>query len=665
MYCILTSFGYKGYVEKKNVLKIKNEVKNKSIINKKYNTENVRQDEEINIYEEINKYEEINICKEINKNRAINRNEEIKYNEEKNKNKAINKNEDINKSKNIKSDSNCNNYFVELSQDKYMVTIRGILDVLSIPIVQGECLITLYRGSIIQVIPGECGVLGWIKVRLLDGNEGFVREIDLAEIKAGYNVEREQFKHYFKRMLFENYWGYEKLWRMRILETAKSYLGTQYRWGGKTPLGIDCSGLAFMTYWLNGVTIWRDAKIKEGYPIMNRSMKELKIGDLLYFPGHIAIYIGKYEYIHSTGNTSQGGVVINSLNPNAPNFRKDLKESLYAVGGIREKKSGIGVVDLHCDTLSKINDLNSDFYHSNFHIDINKLKKGNYLMQCFAVFVDTKSTLNPIVKALNQIEMFHSISNKYKEYLEPVYKFQDIEQNKNRGLISALLSIEDAALIGDDLEMLEVFYKLGVRMITLTWNYENQWGFPNVVVKKEEEIFRQRANKFIGLKPKGYDLIKKMQELGIVIDVSHLSDKGFWDVYNNTTKPFVASHSNARSMCNHVRNLTDEMIIAIAKKDGVIGVNYNNDFLLNNGFKGNRISTVKAIANQIDYIIKIGGNEVVALGSDFDGISCELEMKDASNIGMLEGELRNRNYTNDQIENIFYKNALRVFKQCL
>lgn len=217
---------------------------------------------------------------------------------------------------------------------QYRVVIRSALDILGIPIVQGESIITLFRGSIIEVKPGECTIAGWVKVRLLDGNVGFVREIDLATIKVSDDQKKEPFCVYFNKMLYENYWAYEKLWRSRLVETAMGYLGTQYRWGGKTPLGIDCSGLVFMIYWLNGVIIWRDAKIKEGYPIKKISMKDLRIGDLLFFPGHVAMYIGKSEYIHSTGNTENGGVVINSLNPNSMNFRRDLKESLYAIGGV-------------------------------------------------------------------------------------------------------------------------------------------------------------------------------------------------------------------------------------------------------------------------------------------------------------------------------------------
>lgn len=331
---------------------------------------------------------------------------------------------------------------------------------------------------------------------------------------------------------------------------------------------------------------------------------------------------------------------------------------------------GIGVLDLHCDTLSKIietkeSPMDYNFINTNFHVDLNKLKCGNYLLQCFAVFVDTKNIRNPASKALDQIEIFHSLVNKYNGFMEQVFKYQDIEHNIKNGKLSAILTIEDGSLIGGDLNLLEAYYKLGVRIITLTWNYENDLGFPNVVIKKGDKIFSQRANKFLGLKQKGIDFIKRMEELGIIIDVSHLSDGGFWDVYNNTQKPFIASHSNARKLCSHVRNLTDEMILAISKRGGVIGVNYNNDFLCNNGYEGNRISTVKAIANHIDYISSIGGIEVVALGSDFDGIECELEIKDASYMSMLESELRNRKYTNTEIEQIFYKNAMHLFAKCI
>jgi cell wall-associated NlpC family hydrolase len=128
----------------------------------------------------------------------------------------------------------------------------------------------------------------------------------------------------------------EQEFRRNLVETAKSYLGVQYRWGGRSTAGIDCSGLVSVSYMLNGILIYRDAKIMEGYPVHEISMEQIKPGDALYFPGHIAMYIGEGRYIHSTGKIGSGGVVYNSLQPEDPLYREDLVKQLYAVGSIFE-----------------------------------------------------------------------------------------------------------------------------------------------------------------------------------------------------------------------------------------------------------------------------------------------------------------------------------------
>ena len=122
--------------------------------------------------------------------------------------------------------------------------------------------------------------------------------------------------------------------RRRIADGALGYLGVQYRWGGKTPLGLDCSGLTAMAYLLQGILIYRDARIEEGFPIHAIDRARMDVADLLYFPGHVALYLGEGRYIHSTGAAVSGGVVINSLEPEDPLYRDDLVKSLYAVGSV-------------------------------------------------------------------------------------------------------------------------------------------------------------------------------------------------------------------------------------------------------------------------------------------------------------------------------------------
>lgn len=194
------------------------------------------------------------------------------------------------------------------------VVVRSFCDVLSAPAVEAWPLATLARGAFVAPV-GAAGEKGWQRVALPDGREG-----------------------YTKRGFLEPYGGAPRFsgeeLRRAVVDSARSYLGTHYRWGGKTPMGIDCSGLSFMSYFLNGVTIFRDARMAEGFPVCPISLEQARPADLLYFPGHVAIYLGGGTFIHSTAREGSDGVVISSLIPGGPDYRPDLRESLCAVGSI-------------------------------------------------------------------------------------------------------------------------------------------------------------------------------------------------------------------------------------------------------------------------------------------------------------------------------------------
>ena len=203
---------------------------------------------------------------------------------------------------------------------KKVVFHKNTCDVMAAPKVQSWPRVTLPLGAVVAVTEGpeinpETGnPTGWQCVTLPDGAEGYVRSswldtyyenpIDLPEAEL----------------------------RRRLCDTAKLYARTHYRWGGKTPLGIDCSGLVSMSYLLNGMVIYRDAKVVEGFPIRFIDKENMKPGDLLFFPGHVAMYLGNQKYIHSTGKAGDDGVVVNSLDPDAPDYRPDLPEKLTGVG---------------------------------------------------------------------------------------------------------------------------------------------------------------------------------------------------------------------------------------------------------------------------------------------------------------------------------------------
>lgn len=218
--------------------------------------------------------------------------------------------------------------------DSVKFVTRAYADILSIPAVQGELLISLTRGAVIELLDYEENN-GYSRVRLYDGRTGY--------IKTSY------FKPYVIPANGDGTWLMykgeepdlsvigeidESTFREAVVHMAKQYLGTQYRWGGKSTLGIDCSGLTSVSYMLNGVLIYRDAKLKEGFPVREIPFENKRQGDLIYFPGHIAMYIGNDEYIHSTGKAGSDGVVINSFNPASPLYREDLAGSVIATGSI-------------------------------------------------------------------------------------------------------------------------------------------------------------------------------------------------------------------------------------------------------------------------------------------------------------------------------------------
>jgi len=194
------------------------------------------------------------------------------------------------------------------------VVLQSHADILSVPKVQGQYVCELTRGALVSSLSEAQD--GWQKVRLCDGREGWTWGAFLGE----YLTEWDN--------------ADEPALRSAFAESALAYLGTQYRWGGKTPLGIDCSGLCSMAYLLNGVLICRDAHMQAEFPMHEIAFENMKKGDLMFFPGHVAMYLGEKRYIHSTAGNNCHGVVINSLDPQAPDYRVDLPEKLFCVGSI-------------------------------------------------------------------------------------------------------------------------------------------------------------------------------------------------------------------------------------------------------------------------------------------------------------------------------------------
>ncbi|MCT8975403.1 dipeptidase [Clostridium sp. CX1] len=312
----------------------------------------------------------------------------------------------------------------------------------------------------------------------------------------------------------------------------------------------------------------------------------------------------------------------------------------------------MNLIDFHCDTIYELlkRGDESGLLRNNLSVDIDKMKKGNSLAQFFALYIDQKQTENPLDSCLKMLDKFYLELDKNKSSIAIAKNYRDLNRNKNNGKISAFLTIEGGDALNGSLYNLRNFYRLGVRLITLTWNFPNEIGYPNC---KPEFVYR-------GLTSFGQEVVREMNNLSMIIDVSHLSDKGFYDVARLSKKPFVASHSNARSITNHPRNLTDEMIKILAEKGGVMGINFEKSFL------GDNIpATVSDIITHIKHIKKIGGIDIIAIGSDFDGVDLPSEITNISEMDKLFHGLSKNGFSEDEIEKIFYKNILRVIREVL
>lgn len=313
------------------------------------------------------------------------------------------------------------------------------------------------------------------------------------------------------------------------------------------------------------------------------------------------------------------------------------------------------LIDLHCDTISKIHrsNKNINLYENNLHVDIKKLKSANSIAQFFAMFIEygDKPDIyeNYFDYLMSMLDEFYMQIEQNSEHIALATNYDELIKNIENNKISAFLTVEEGGVIGNNLYNLRNLYRLGVRLITLTWNFPNILGYPNY---KKEYMDK-------GLTEFGIEAVKEMNRLGMLVDVSHLSDTGFYDVAKISQKPFIASHSNSREIKNHPRNLTNNMIKVISNNGGIIGINFCPSFIENNK------SSVEGLIKHIKNIKKIGGIDCISMGSDFDGISGNLEIKNIGKMNKLIISLEKEGFSTEEIEKIFYRNALRVIKEVM
>ena len=308
------------------------------------------------------------------------------------------------------------------------------------------------------------------------------------------------------------------------------------------------------------------------------------------------------------------------------------------------------MIDLHCDTIMQLLDHpdSGDLYRNTWKIDIEKLQKAHSKVQDFALFINLGETNDPYGRYEEMRNLCTSQIHLYGEHIQHVLSYQDVESVYKSGKIGALMSIEEGGVLGGDLDKLKQAYQDGVRLITLTWNYPNGLGEPHCGEQHKK------------LTPKGIEFVEAMQDLGIIVDCSHLNDVGTEQLGDILDVPFVASHSNAREVTAHTRNLPDNLIKLIANKGGVIGLNFAQAFL-----GTSPMSRIEDIVKHGLYLINKGGADVIALGTDFDGIKPNTEIKDASEMYRLYDAFKEAGLSVEQCEKLFWKNADRLLKEIL
>ena len=327
------------------------------------------------------------------------------------------------------------------------------------------------------------------------------------------------------------------------------------------------------------------------------------------------------------------------------------------------------VWDLHCDTLSVLRRAEKagrpvSFEQNDLHIDLARLEAGDYMLQCFAAFVNLGSGEDPLVTALEEIDGFKRIMAAYPDRIAPVYTAADIARNAAAGRISAMLTIEEGGCCKGSLGVLRRLYELGARMMTLTWNYDNELAASNVK-ERAGLVWPCPPDTDHGLTEKGFAFLEEMERLHMIVDVSHLSDGGFWQVAEHSTRPFAASHSNCRALAPHCRNLTDAMIRAMADRGCIAGLNYCTAFLDDQPDPALCRSTAALIAKHAAHLKQVGGADMIALGSDFDGISGPLELDGCDTMPLLADALRKDGFTEAEVEGLFWRNARRFFEENL
>lgn len=317
-------------------------------------------------------------------------------------------------------------------------------------------------------------------------------------------------------------------------------------------------------------------------------------------------------------------------------------------------------IDLHCDTLTECTKNGKSLNDGNLQTSFKKLENSGALAQCFAVFTQCKTPEEAKLKVEQNLNYYAHMLELHKKSVLSVTCGKDFALCEKQGKLGCILTIENLGFIKTGLSELQKLKERGVCMASLVWNDENALARPNLIFKDGLPQFKKRNPQ--GLTALGKEAAEELDRLKIIIDISHLSDGGVEDLLTGRKIPLVASHSNAAADCNVSRNLTDAQIKKIAGCGGVIGVDFCKDFLTD---KNGIFNAFDAVYRHISRILAVGGEDVPAFGSDFDGIPAYKELEDCTRMPALLNYLNLRGLKSSVLEKMCTLNFIRVFKEVI
>lgn len=313
------------------------------------------------------------------------------------------------------------------------------------------------------------------------------------------------------------------------------------------------------------------------------------------------------------------------------------------------------IFDAHCDTVQHFSGEHGSYHflreNNHAHVDLPRLKRGGIKAQIFALFIEPrfKSEGGALQRCLRLLNSFYQTVDDCGNDIVTVYNYPQFLKVTESGKIAALLLVEGGEALEGELENLRELYLLGIRGLGLTWNVENEIAGAAM-----------EGPGSTGLKNFGKNVIREMNRLGMIIDLAHISSKGFKDVLTVTEAPVIVSHANSAALCNHPRNLTDEQMKLLRENKGVLGISFYPPFI------DHKEAGLSRLLDHFEHAANIMGVDYIGIGSDFDGIDTVLkELRDVSFLPRLSAGLRKRGFSETEVQKILFKNFRRIVKETL